>query len=241
MNDQFNGFSFEKEKLTQIPASFFTQILPALNDLASLKIALYAFWWISQQESNIPYMMVGNFSDDEVFMASLGATPKEQRDALSAGLMDLQEQSVLLKAAVKPSPQETVVFFLNTKKGQAAVEAISQGNLQVLESGNHPTKLNLEFPNIYALYEENVGPLTPIIADALREMENLYPPDWIEDAINEAVKNNVRKLKYIEAILQNWQTEGRNDRTDRGRSKKSKEEDDPERYVKGKYSDFIDH
>jgi DnaD/phage-associated family protein len=241
MNDQFTGFSFEKEKLTQIPASFFTQIVPAVDDLASLKIALYVFWWMSQQESNLPYMTLENFSNDDVFMASLGATPKEQLDSLSAGLVNLQERAVLLKATAKISAQETAVFFLNTKKSQAAVEAIAQGNFQVLEPETHPTKLKLEFPNVYALYEENVGPLTPIIADALRELENLYPPDWIEDAINEAVKNNVRKLKYIEAILQNWQTEGRNDRTDRGRSKKSKEEDDPERYIKGKYSDFIDH
>jgi len=59
------------------------------------------------------------------------------------------------------------------------------------------------------LYEENIGPLTPLIADALKDAEELYYADWIVDAISLAVKNNKRNWKYCEAILKRWKEEGR--------------------------------
>ena len=45
--------------------------------------------------------------------------------------------------------------------------------------------------------------LTPMIADELREAEKLYPPDWIRDAIKEAVIHNKRKSEYI---ARSWKT-----------------------------------
>jgi len=36
-----------------------------------------------------------------------------------------------------------------------------------------------ERPNIFKLYEENIGPLTPLIADALKDAEKTYPPEWV--------------------------------------------------------------
>ena len=61
--------------------------------------------------------------------------------------------------------------------------------------------LDVERPNIFRLYEENIGPLTPLIAEMLRDAEKTYPADWIEEAFKIAVENNVRRWRYIEAIL----------------------------------------
>ena len=58
-------------------------------------------------------------------------------------------------------------------------------------------------PNIYTLYEENIGPLTALIAEELREAEETYPADWIEEAFREAVRMNKRNWKYVHAILKN--------------------------------------
>ena len=74
--------------------------------------------------------------------------------------------------------------------------------------------------NIFKLYEANIGPLSPIIADALRDLDQTYPADWIEQAIPPQFSNNARKLRYIEVILQNWQEEGKHERTDKRRRKK---------------------
>jgi len=61
----------------------------------------------------------------------------------------------------------------------------------------------------FRVYEENIGPLTPLIADSIKDWENeLKDPTWIADAIQEAVKNNKRNWKYCEAILKRWLKEG---------------------------------
>jgi len=57
--------------------------------------------------------------------------------------------------------------------------------------------------------------LSPILADELRDAEESYPASWIEDAFRIAVAQNVRKWRYIQAILERWSTEGREDGTSR--------------------------
>ena len=72
-------------------------------------------------------------------------------------------------------------------------------------------------PNIFVLYEQNIGLLQPIIADELKDAESNYPQDWIEDAFRIAAENNVRSWRYVRAILQRWAAEGK----DSGRGGKS--------------------
>lgn len=241
MDKNFQGFSFDKERLTPIPASFFTHALQSVEDLAQLKIILYILWWHSRCETSPPYITFKSFTKDKIFMSGIGNDKRSQLESLKHGLQLAVEQKILLTASVTIEKKNEEIFLLNTPEGQSAIGAIQKGNWEATNDETYPIRLDLEFPNVFKLYEENIGPITPIIADALKEMENLYPPAWIEEAFEEAIKNNVRKIRYIEAILQNWQKEGRNDRTDRRRSKKSEKEDDPERYIKGEFSDFIEH
>lgn len=76
-------------------------------------------------------------------------------------------------------------------------------------------------PDIYTLYEQNIGALTPILSERLREAEKLYPPVWVEDAFAEAVNYNRRSWAYIVRILENWLANGRerNQTSERPRTK----------------------
>ena len=78
--------------------------------------------------------------------------------------------------------------------------------------------------------------LTPLIADELRQAEKDYPAGWIEEAFREAVTQNVRKWSYARAILEQWRVEGKRDETDR-----RTRETDRQRYIKGEFSDYIEH
>ena len=62
--------------------------------------------------------------------------------------------------------------------------------------------------DIFRVYEQEIGVLTPMIADALRDAETTYPSDWIKAVIHEAAKNNKRNWKYCEAIVKRWQAQG---------------------------------
>ena len=62
---------------------------------------------------------------------------------------------------------------------------------------------------IVKLYENNIAPLTPITLQGLDDWLNDMSEDVVIYAIEEAVKNNKRNYRYIEAILRNHFNAGR--------------------------------
>jgi len=62
---------------------------------------------------------------------------------------------------------------------------------------------------VFKLYEQNIGNMTPIIADRLGDMLNEYGNIFVADAITEAAERNARNIKYIEACCRNWKASGR--------------------------------
>lgn len=65
--------------------------------------------------------------------------------------------------------------------------------------------------NVFAAYEENIGPLTAIMAETLIDAEKDYPETWILEAIALAVKNNKRNWRYCETILLRWKASGKDE------------------------------
>jgi DNA replication protein len=89
--------------------------------------------------------------------------------------------------------------------------------------------------NIFALYEQNIGMITPMIAEELKEAAKLYPPQWIEEAFKEAVTLNKRSWKYIARILERWASEGK----DSGEYRRNIKKIDPDKYIKGQYGHMV--
>ena len=134
---------------------------------------------------------------------------------------------------MKVQKEAAVYFLLNSPRGRAGVQALkADSGIQKPEVSAPP----VERPNIFRLYEENIGPLTPLIADALKDAEEMYSAEWIADTIELAVKNNKRSWKYCEAILKRWKEEGRGEKQDRRDAEK-----DRRKYIKGEYADYIEH
>ena len=233
----FEGFPEGKLHLTPIPEPFFSQLLPRIDDLAELKLAIYVFWRLDHMEGAFRYLRRSDFSQDENFIAGLGEDPEQ---ALDEALMKAVRDGILLQVRIASENRHESLYFLNSAKGRAAVQAIEDGTWQPMESGAIPDNLPQATPNIFQLYEENIGPLTPMIAEALRDAENTYPQLWIEDAIRIAVEKNKRNWRYAEAILKRWQREGYNARKEKPEDRRDSEEA-RRRYVEGKFSEFIEH
>jgi DnaD/phage-associated family protein len=66
-------------------------------------------------------------------------------------------------------------------------------------------------------YEQEIGALSPAVADALQRALEEYPAPWIADAIRLAAERNARSWRYVAGILRRWQAEGR-DHAASGRS-----------------------
>lgn len=231
----FGGFSLNESRFTHVPDSFFTDLLPSIDHLGELRVTLYFFWRLGQSEEIFPYILESAIAGDETFLASFGASEKKARMALKESLDSAVGRGTLLHAGIQLNDRLESLYILNNLKGQAAIKAIEQGKWQPAESSEFPIKLDLAQPNSYRLYEEHIGPLTPIISDAIKDTEEQYPGHWIREAFEIAAKNNVRKWNYIEAILQRWQEEGRDERRDQKDPQK-----DRKKYAEGEYSDFIE-
>lgn len=66
--------------------------------------------------------------------------------------------------------------------------------------------------NVFKHYQNNIAMLTPVMADELKDAEKEYGEEWIIEAINIAVKANVRKWSYVKSILKRWAKEGKTDK-----------------------------
>ena len=97
--------------------------------------------------------------------------------------------------------------------------------------------LHLDRPGIFGVYEQNIGLVTPLIADRLVEALQQYPERWIIDAIDEAVGYNKRSWRYIHRILENWSAEGRGNETNRRDSEGSGVR---EKHLRGKYAHLFE-
>ena len=90
-----------------------------------------------------------------------------------------------------------------------------------VESVEYPHPKVSEDYNIFSLYENNIGTISPMLAEQLRDAENIYSSQWLKEAFDIAVKHNVRNWAYISAILKRWSNEGR----DSGKSGRYSEKD----------------
>lgn len=238
--DSFKGFNLNKDLAIPIPPEFFSSLLPHITDLFELKTVLYLFWYFEQTEGEYPYFISSQLEQDPSFLSGFGSSRQEQIKNLRHSIHLAEEDNIILRTT-EHNLGDTPVYFLNTPRGRQGLELLQNGSLKLQLENDFPVKLTKATPNIFKLYEENFGLITPFIAETLTELEENYPQEWIEEAFKEAIKNNVRKLRYVEVILKNWQEEGKHERTDRRRGKKDKKEYDPDRYIDGDFSDFIDH
>jgi DnaD/phage-associated family protein len=230
----FNGFPDGRLKTIALPALFFSELLPIIDNLAELRVTLYTFWALHQKEGTIRYLCRRDFTADDILMDSLGRPRRAAEAVLEDALEHAIARGTLLHISVEGATGLEDLYFMNTGRGRAAVEGIIRGEWRPTGDPEEPVSLTVERPNVFVLYEQNIGPLTPIIAEHLQDAEETYPAAWIEEAIEIAVDNNARKWSYISRILERWKAEGKHDATSGGDSTQ-----DRRRYIEGKYGDLI--
>jgi DnaD/phage-associated family protein len=102
-------------------------------------------------------------------------------------------------------------LMLNTERNVATINRLVSGAETPPETfwiDSSPPVIQFDRPTVFRLYEQNIGPLTPLIAQQVIKATDLYPISWIEDAIGEAVAYNRRSWRYIARILENRAADG---------------------------------
>jgi DnaD/phage-associated family protein len=228
MSTHFNGFQENIKEFTGIPDEFFRELLPELEDINEIKLCLYILWKAyTIGDFGMP-ITAADILLDKIFIGGLESSTEKTEKLVAEILEKAVVDNILLKNK-SGSIGKPDIYFINSPLGR---KAASEKSYEF-----QPANITLDHiqPNIFRLYQENIGPLTPIIADALREAEDIYPVEWIKEAIQIAVQNNVRRWRYVEKILDRWQKEGR-DGTDRENN-----QEDYRRYIKGEYGEIGHH
>ena len=205
----------DSEPSSPLPDVFFARLLREITALDELKVTLYVFWRIEHMSGPFRALAEADLDPGE-----LGLALEEVRSGLEAAV----KRGSLLKSV----HEGQAAYFVNSPQGRAASQAFAQAGWPESASGSSAP---LERPNIFRLYEENIGPLTPLIADALNDAEATYPPEWVAEAIDLAVKHNKRNWKYSEAILRRWKEEGRAEKQS-GRDDQASRQHDVEDKIK---------
>jgi len=225
-------FKVDPEKTVEVPEALFSELLPVIDHLGELKITLYAIWYLGSQVKEPRFLRYMEMLKDERLMAGFGDSYGIQKMALSDALQRAVNRGTLLCVG-NVGDEHDSIYFPNSAAGRAAFDGLAAGEWDPDQIESFPVKLQPERPNIYALYEQNIGPLTPILSETLQEAEKNYPLEWIEDAIRIAVVKNVRTWRYIEAILRSWKEKGR-DGTDRETTEENRKRDS-----EGKFGDYV--
>lgn len=205
----------DTEPTSPLPDAFFRRLLREITALDELKVTLYALWRIEH--------MAGSFralAEADMEPGEMGLAPEDVRSGL--------DSAVKRGSLLRSTHEGKAAYFMNSPQGRAAAESFAASGWP--ESAT-VSSAPLERPNIFRLYEENIGPLTPLIADALSDAESIYPPTWVAEAIDLAVKHNKRSWKYSEAILRRWKEEGRAEKQS-GRDDQASRQHDVEDKIK---------
>ena len=233
---KFHGFP-DRMEFTPLPNLFFSSLLPQIDDIAELKTTLYVLAAVYRKRGYPRFVTCGELLGDVSLMSSLKGAAEPPDEVLRGALKMATERGTMLHVVVEKDGASEDVYFLNTESNRQTVAKIQNGELRLSGlKAKEPAYVEAEeLPNIFTLYEDNIGILTPIIADELREAEKLYPESWIRDAIKEAVNQGKRKWSVVSAILQRWSVEGKSDGTYQRHPKKT----DPDRFIKGKYGHMV--
>ena len=233
-NKGFAGFPAGRLGYTPVPNLFLTEVLPDIDHLGELKVTLYVFWLLTQKVGERRFVSGEELAADTRLMSSLGTPALLSEEALREALDRAVARGSLLRVTTGELSTARDWYFANSEKGRQAVDDLLAGKWTPTESGQH-LHLQSQRPNIFVLYEQNIGPLTSLLAEGLMEAEKTYPALWIEDAFREAVELNKRSWRYIQRILERWAAEGRE-----GEKSERVDEQDWRRFLKGGYAEYVE-
>lgn len=191
-----------------IPAAFFSDLLPQIADEAELRVSLHLFWLLSQKQRPPRAVLRSVLLAD----AALTRTVSGGAAAIARGLKLAAARGTFLVAPTTQESAADAAYAINIEAGRRDLALIAAGRLAVagaqtgLAAG--PSRGAAPRPNIFQLYEENIGLITPLLAEELREAETRFPAGWVEEAFRLAVERNHRKWSYIAAVLERWAAEG---------------------------------
>ena len=208
----FAGGFPDNSRFTPVPNLLFGPLLEEIDDLPALKCLLRALWLHSQKKGFPRFLTWDELVADRTIVRVMSTVDAPTDSALRDTLGRITSLGLLIHMRFGEGRGAVDVYIPNTQEGRRAAAHLETNNPDVVSTvQGKPLPAPASRPNIFSMYEENIGIIAPMMAEKLKEAEKIYPEAWIEEAFREAVERNKRSWRYIEAILERWTTEGRDD------------------------------
>ena len=203
----FEGFR-AGQRATTLPVQFFTELLETIDDPDELRVTLYALYAIPKP-GRAHALRASALAAEAPLARHYGERAVE---VVTRAVALAAERGTLLTLGL----DEDMLVFVNNESGRRLMERIANGLEEPPGGGRVVARSAVRPEGVAAVYEAEIGMLSPSVAAALGEAEQAYPSAWVADALREAARQNKRSWSYAEAILRRWKSEGRTDETAEG-------------------------
>jgi DnaD/phage-associated family protein len=228
----FAGFP-PRAKATALPNVFLTDVAPLLaDDPVAIPVVVYAFAALQRKKGFGRCIATADVCAEPgcaEFLRRAGAGT----DAVEAALRRAVDAGVFLSMFVEEEGGRHELFFLNSPADRRGWRAALAGAIDVGRVVDAPQPVAKPAP-LFALYEQHIGSVTPLVAEELADAERLYPAEWLEAAFREAAAQNARSWRYVSRILERWASEG----PDYAKARRDPAGRD-DRYFAGKYGRIL--
>jgi len=192
-----------------VSAAYLLELLQRSEELGELKAVLYTLYLAARRGTRA--VSLDDLLAPPVTRALVGRNSPEPAELrLRQSLDRAVAAGSLLRLTAGSRGRQRMYFLPATNDNRELVDAVRASEPRAVRELGLPEDADVTIyrPNVFAFYEQHIGPLTPLVAEQLRDAERSYPRAWIEDAILTAVQYNRRSWKYVEAILGRWEAAG---------------------------------
>jgi len=193
-----------------LPVQLLSEVVPAIDDGAELRVTLQLFLLVGRQRGPAPGIRGSVLASDRTLLRRLDA------EAIVYGLTLAVARGTVLAELLDDGD---TFYLLHTEAARRALERIRAGALAIpaaAGAGRAGQAARAAIPagspsRAVEVFEQEIGMLTPAVAEALRDALERYPEAWVVDAIRQAALHNARSWPYAASVLRRWEAEGRDD------------------------------
>ena len=185
---------------TPVPNQLLAGLLEEIDDLDELKLTLPAVWALHRKRGSPKWVTASEMCGDRTVARALRAAGSELERVVDAKLNAAAERGTLLKVERKGEAG----YYLNTEENRRSLARTGALPAEALEQKPEAwPSLEAAEPveGVFAAYEENIGPLTPVIVAHIQDALLDHTEESVVAAIQAAVDANARSWNYISAVL----------------------------------------
>ena len=195
--------------VTSVPNAVMESLLHPEAHIDQVTFALRTLWWLERSTTFPKSVTVSELRTDRTLITCLGSAFDSVMEAVCG-------RGVFLRG-VTDGVDRLMLNTVAAARGHGTVDdghGKSTNGWDSVASKPGPA-------DAYRAYEQNIGPLTPMIRESIGQALQDFTDAQITQAIDAAVENDARSWAYVRAVLRKWNRGGipdeREPRTDTGR------------------------